>query len=73
MRIALPHQRARCGDVERMLDALVELARGEALEVRALAPGDIDDLDIFSGTDDIGLSRRVVDADILQRVSERLG
>ena len=30
VRIALPHQRARCGDVERMLDALVELARGES-------------------------------------------
>ena len=50
-----------------MLDSLVELARGEALEVGALPPGDVDDLDIFAGTHDIGLSRRVVDADVLQR------
>ena len=64
-RIALPHQRARRGDVERMLHALVELARGEALEVGALPPGDVDDLDIFAGAHEIGLGRRMVDADIL--------
>ena len=50
VRIALPHQSARRGDVERMLDALVELARGETLEVGALAPGDVDDLDVLAGT-----------------------
>ena len=73
MRIALPHQRARRGDVERMLHALVELARGEALEVGALAAGDVDDLDVFAGAHEIGLSRRIVDADILQRIGKRLG
>ena len=54
-RIALPHQRARGGDVERTLQSLVELARGKALEIGALPPGDVDDLDIFAGAHDIGL------------------
>ena len=73
MRIALPHQPARRRGVERTLDALVELARGEALEIGALAAGDIDDLDVFAGAHEIGLRRRAVDADILQRIGERLG
>ena len=72
-RIALPHQRARRGDIERMLNSLVELARGKALEIGALAPGNVDDLDEFAGAHDIGLGGRLVDADILQRIGERLG
>ena len=65
MRIALAGQRARRGDVERMLDALVELARREALEVGALPAGDVDDLDILAGAHEIGLGRRMLDADIV--------
>ena len=65
MRIALPHQRARCGYVERMLDALVKLARREALKVGALPAGDVDDLDVLAGTHEIGLSRRMLDANIV--------
>ena len=72
-RIALSHQRARRGDVERTLDPLVELARGKALEVGALATGDVDDLNIFPGAHEIGCGRRPVDANILQRVGKRLG
>ena len=63
--IALPCHRARGGDVERMLLTLVELAGGEALEVGALASRDIDDLDVLAGAHEIGLGRRMVDADIL--------
>ena len=55
-----------------MLHALVELARGKALEVGALPPGNVDDLDIFAGAHDVGLRRRLVDADILKRIGERL-
>ena len=73
MRIALPYQRARCGDVERMINALVEFARGEALEIGALPPGDVDDLDIFAGAHDISLCRRVVDANILERSARGSG
>ena len=71
--IALPRHRSRRGDVERVFLTLVELARGEALEVGALAPGDIDDLDILAGANEIGLCRRLIDADVLKRVGERLG
>ena len=56
-----------------MLQALVERARGKALEVGALAPGDVDDLDIFAGANQIGLGRRPVDADILNGIGQRLG
>ena len=64
-RIALSHQRARGGDVERMFEPLVERAGGKALEIGALASGHVDDLNIFAGAHDIGLGRRAVDADIL--------
>src|SRR4029078_393738 len=64
-RIALAHQRARRGDVERMLNSLVQLARGKALEIRALPPRYVDDLNIFAGAHEIGSSRRFVDADVL--------
>ena len=56
-----------------MFQSLVERARGKALEVRALAAGDIDDLDIFAGAHEIGLGRRLVDADILNGIGQRLG
>jgi hypothetical protein len=53
-----------------MINALVEFAGGEALEIGALPPGDVDDLDIFARAHD--LCRRVVDANILERVGEGL-
>ena len=45
---------------------LSSLRAAKALEVGALAAGDVDDLDVLAGPDDIGLGRRAVDADILQ-------
>ena len=56
-----------------MFQSLVERARGEALEVGALAAGDIDDLDIFAGANHIGFGRRLVDADVLKGIGQRLG
>ena len=64
-RIALSHQRTRRGDIERTFDSLVELSRGKALEVGALATGDVDDLNIFAGSDEIGPGRRPVDTNFL--------
>ena len=58
--------------VERQLDAAVELSGGKALEIRALPAGHVDDLDVFAGADEIGIRRRPVDADVLQRVGQRL-
>ena len=70
--IAEAGQAARRRRVERKLPALVQLAGGKALEIGALAAGDVDDLDVFAGADDIGFRRRPVDADVLQRVGQRL-
>jgi hypothetical protein len=56
-----------------MLNSLVEFARRKTLEVGALPPGNVDDLNIFAGAHEIGPSRRFVDADVLQRIRKRLG
>ena len=70
--IAEAGQAPRRRRVERKLLALVELAGGKALEIGALAAGDVDDLDVFAGADEIGFRRRPVHADVLQRIGERL-
>ena len=66
--IALPHQRARGGDIERTLQSLVKSARLKALEVCALAAGDVDDLNIFAGAYHIGLGCCLANADILEGI-----
>ena len=53
-----------------MILALVELAGGEALEIGALAPVDVDDLDVVAGLDEIGLRRRGMDAQIRDGVGQ---
>ena len=72
-RIARAHQRARRRHVERMVAALVQLARRKALEVGALAAVDIDDLEIVAGLDEIGFRRRRMDAQVEHRIGERIG
>ena len=52
---------------------MIELAAREALEVRHLAAGHIDDLDIFPGAHGIGFGRSGIDADILERIAQRFG
>ena len=53
-RIAAAQQRARDGRVKRQVQPLVDLAGGKGLEIRTLPAGDVDDLDEFSGPDEIG-------------------
>ncbi len=71
-RIARAHQRPRRRHVERMVLALVELARRKALEVGALAPVYVDDLDVVAGLDEIALRRRRLDPLVQQRIGQRI-
>ncbi len=71
-RIARTHQRAGRRHVERMVASLVELARRKALEVGALAPVDIDDLQIVARFDEVGFRRRRMDAQIEHRIGKRV-
>ena len=70
-RIAAAQQRARHGRVESIVETLVHLARGECLEVRALTAGDVDHLDPLTGAHQIGIGRRRLDADVVDRIGER--
>ena len=61
MGIAEPHQRTGRGHIEAALDALVQPCPMKGLEVRALAPLDIDDLDPLAGADLVASGRSAVD------------
>ena len=69
----MPHQRARGRHVQRVLDALVQLARIEALEVGALPSIDVEDLDIVARLDEIAFGRRRFHPQIQDRVGQRIG
>ena len=56
-----------------MLEAPVELARIEALEVGALTAIDVDDLDVVAGPDQIAFGRGRPHAKIEDRVGQRVG
>ena len=73
MGIAEPHQRAGGGHVEAALHALVQPGAVEGLEVRALAPLDIDDLDPFAGAHLVARGRAAVDSLVEARVGQRFG
>ena len=55
-----------------MFNALVELSRGKAFEIRALPPIDINDLDVVTCLHEIGLCRLAVDTHVTQRIRERV-
>ena len=71
--IAAPGQRAGHRGVQRHIHPEIDLAEGEGLEVGALAPLDIDDLDELAGLHQIGRRGRGADPEILAGVAERLG
>ncbi|MPL84472.1 hypothetical protein SDC9_30437 [bioreactor metagenome] len=73
VRIGVPHQRAGGGDVERVHDAAVELARIEALEIGALAAVDVEDLEEFARLHHIGLGGCRFHPQIQKRIGERIG
>ena len=72
-RVARAHQRAGRRHVERMIAPLVQLARRKALEVGALAAVDVDDLEIVAGLHEIGFRGRRMDAQVDDRIGERVG
>ena len=72
-RVGVFHQRARGGHVERVLDSLVELARCEALEIGALPTVHIEDLDVVARFHEIGLGGGRMNADVGNRVGQRIG
>ena len=72
-RIGMAHQCPGGGHVQRMGNALVQLARGETLEIGALAPVHIEDLDIVAGLDEIGLGSGRMHPDIGNRIGQRVG
>ena len=72
-RVAAAQQRAGDGGVQRIVQPLVHLARGQCLEIRALAARDVDHLDPLAGAHQIGAGRRRLDADVVDGVGQRLG
>ncbi len=71
LRIGRAHQRPRRRRVQAALDPVLQLARVERQEVRALAPLDVDDLDVLARLDLIGERRRPVDADVEAWLGQR--
>ena len=71
--IGMAHQRARGGDVERVLDAAVEFAGVKALEIGALAAFDVDDLDVVACFDEIAFRRGGFYPQIKDRIGKRIG
>ncbi len=72
-RIGMAHQRARGRHVQGMLDAPVQLAGVKALEIGALPPVDVKDLDVVAGLDEIAFRRRRFHPQIEDRVGQRIG
>ena len=72
-RIGVAHQGAAGRYVQRVLDALVELPRVEALEVGALPTIHVEDLDIVTSLDEIAFRRRRFDPQVQDRVGQRIG
>ena len=72
-RVAAAQQGARHGGVEREVETLVDLAGGQRLEIRALTTRDVDHLDPLTGPHQIGIGGGRPDADVVDRVGERLG
>ena len=66
-------QRARRRGVEAALEAALQLAGVEGEEVRALPPGDVDDLDELALGDLVGHRGGAVDPPLGAHVGERLG
>ena len=72
-RIAEAHQRARGGHVQAALDARIQPGPVESLEVGALAPLDVDDLDPLAGADLVARGGAAVDPPVEARIRQRLG
>ena len=70
-RVRRAHQRPRHLRVEPALDPRVELVGVEGEEVRALAPGHVDDLDVLALADLVGERGGLVDAEVEPRLGER--
>ena len=70
-RVRGPHQRPRHLRVQAALDPRVQLVGVEGEEVRALAPGHVDDLDVLALADLVGERRGLVDAEVEPRLGER--
>ena len=68
--IAEAHQRTGRGHVQAALDAGVQLRAVEGLEVGALAPLDIDDLDPLAGAHLVARRRVAVDAPVEARIRQ---
>src|SRR3954451_7497238 len=69
-RIGAAGQRAGDLGVDSALVALLQLARVEGEEVRALAPADVDDLDVLAGLDLVAQRARAVDAEVEPRLGQ---
>ncbi len=70
-RVRGPHQRPRHLRVQPALDPRVQLVGVEGEEVRALAPGHVDDLDVLALADLVGERGGLVDAEVEPRLGER--
>ena len=72
-RVGVAHQRPRHRRVQPPLAAVLELVAMKRQEVRALAPADVDDLDVLPGPDFVAGGRRGVDPEVQAGLGQRRG
>jgi hypothetical protein len=72
-RVGMAHKCARGRHVQRMFHTKIQLARAKALKIFALAPVDIDDLDVTARFDEIRLGGPSMNPDLGLRISQRIG